>query len=252
MCINPACAGKPLCMSSLPRWIDHNNSSQNSTNEATIANWQTDPHVHTSQVWFHYSYLYFVKSHRYIWCRKAYSYVRGSSWYAHSLFPLSQALPFSNTCFDMEPLLCMICCLKCCQVPRLPFSGSCSIHSHCDLGPFLQSYHESKCLWGCDRGQMRMALTFVTICCSKLLVICIQSHFLYDTNSRTPECSRPLTPWPSFILILHLGVVPSPDLGSAGWFLTLVSTVSNQPLAMDLLSSFLPTDFGHLIPEHSH
>lgn len=152
----------------------------------------------------------------------------------------------------MEPLLCMIRCLKCCQVSRLPFSGLCSIHSHCGMAPFYSPCHESKCLWGCDRRQMRMALTFVTICHSKLLVICIQSHFLHDTKSRPPECRRPLTTCPSFILILHFGVVPSPDLGSAGWSLTLVSTVSNQPLAMDPLSSFLPTDFGHLIPEHSH
>lgn len=41
-----------------------------------------------------------------------------------------------------------------------------------------------------------------------------------------------------FVFILLPGVVPSPDLESAGWSLTLahcLSTVSNHPLAMDWL-----------------
>lgn len=39
--------------------------------------------------------------------------------------------------------------------------------------PFYSPCHESNCPWGCDRGQMRMALTFVTICLSEILVICM-------------------------------------------------------------------------------
>lgn len=55
-----------------------------------------------------------------------------------------------------------------------------------------------------------------------------------------------------YFFYLRNGIAPSPQQKSAGWSLTLVSTVSNHPLAMDPLSCFLPTDFGHFIPEHSH